>query len=761
MGPKPAPDQREKAPSKPVHGVEFIYEDPKLRPQSVTVLKDKASKAAHIGWKLFGNNAKSMGLKHAQLVFQNSKVLVSDLGSKKGTWVQSKRGPLERDMAHELRDGDRIVFGARADKGIAVDPEALRVKVKFIRQPDGQQPQSSPGSRPDSQMLAIPNKDPKRAVTPEATLKPPDKDTHRRTRSLQSSSKPTTINASNKVEYKVPSTILKAEIEIPWSESFRLGCGVNALTGESIPDSALRPGYKLENRPTPGDSQMVIKRIQWNEVKDLQDEFEMEAGGTVNVLSPAGAHAKLASVLSENSFSGTMLIQCKVYADFERQLLPMDIKMAQGLEKLSSQEFRDRYGDYYIAGLQKAYMCRMIVVCRINEETVTSAHEREAEALVGDYLRGKIKLADIEKQSTKCSLLNVIVDARGCSVDPNKIFAVTVESAKEELTGLIEKAPGVPRIAILYHYSRFKNCQLSTRLNVRRDMFDKAHAMRGIYAYLQACLLHPALKMFPWNSRSIRSACSRFEAQRRNLVQILTDDQKNKSYFKKTEPLYKELDGAKAKADSLIRRFDLINVVKDMNKEIRCRSFAENGAHRYLWACGKTGGRKKVELKEYNLVSFDSEGYKAYELEWTTPKTKKSGTGALLQVLGSHPIQTLTFHTRSSSDPVPLLLAHSLSNTSKLRKAPVSPATGKEKDLSATFQYCLMNHEPILILGWSLSCYWPDKKKEPVLELNDDPNNFILSDHLDFSVDASEAIHWHCTVTFVIKSAHNFPGLLE
>lgn len=128
--------------------------------------------------------------------------------------------------------------------------------------------------------------------------------------------------------------------------------------------SALRP-FKMEESAKPRKSRTTTERLEWKGVKDLRDEFEMEAGVTVNMLCPLGANAKIASVLSKTNSTSTILIQHKVESDFEPDYIPEeDVQLKEGLEKLSDEEFRSAYGDYYIVGCQRAYSCRMIVVCK-------------------------------------------------------------------------------------------------------------------------------------------------------------------------------------------------------------------------------------------------------------------------------------------------------------------------------------------------------------------------------------------------------------
>jgi hypothetical protein len=158
-------------------------------------------------------------------------------------------------------------------------------------------------------------------------------------------------------------------MNIPWSENFRPGFGVNALTGEFMARNAFRP-FKMVESSKPGKSRISVERLQWKGVKDLQDGFEMEVGGTVNVPCPIGANAKIASVLSQHKSTSTILVQYKVDANFAIDYIP-DVRLKEGLDKLPDNDFRKQYGDYYIAGYQKAYSCRMIAVCKCVSRHIT------------------------------------------------------------------------------------------------------------------------------------------------------------------------------------------------------------------------------------------------------------------------------------------------------------------------------------------------------------------------------------------------------
>ncbi|KAJ6560312.1 hypothetical protein B0H19DRAFT_113536 [Mycena capillaripes] len=118
MGSKRSDEKVKVSVSVPIEGVEFIYEDPNVKPNKLVIYKSEKSDTVDVGQSLFGKNFKTISKNHARLTFKDSKVLVTDVGSLEGTWVQSKRGALIKDSPHVLKDSDRIVFGSREDKGI-------------------------------------------------------------------------------------------------------------------------------------------------------------------------------------------------------------------------------------------------------------------------------------------------------------------------------------------------------------------------------------------------------------------------------------------------------------------------------------------------------------------------------------------------------------------------------------------------------------------------------------------------------------------
>ncbi|KAF7302235.1 FHA domain-containing protein [Mycena indigotica] len=711
--------------------------------QSKKIYKPKDSASVDLTQKLLANKQKVNPL-HAKLVFDESKVSIIDLGSPEGTWVKSKKGSLLKDKAHALKNGDIIVFGAKQDVDAKEHPDVFKAEVKFLtkRPPPRIKRPSSVAEQTTTSPQQPTTSAPKLVKTQsqQPTLAPPDSK-HKRTASLQNAPKPNMPAAPDKKPPPSvkPSVDLEQHVQIPWTSVYRLGYGIDALTGEFMPHPALK-SFTPPTASRPGKTRISVRRLHWKDVVEDRDEFEVSAGGTVNVPVPVGASAKIASQLSENANSSTMLIEYKVEADFAPEYLPSNIQLKAGLEKLSDAEFRARFGDYYIAGVQKGYSCRMVVVCKVDEEGTTESHEKEVMALLDSYFKAGIKLADVSQRSKGFTFQSVLVDAEGCTIDTASVFAIGVDQAPQTLAKIIKNAPGVPRIAFLYHYSSVDSCPLSRRVEVQKAMFKKAQAMRNIYTYLQSCLLHPALQPFPSDNRKIRAVHKRFEEKRRTIIQLTQNDKRTAEDI---ESLEKELKALKEKADALITRYNFICQVTKMDKGIVAHPpTVVDGQSLYRWDCGKTGALQKLaELEAYNLICFER-NYKAYELEWQSPMTDEPS--ALRQLFkGVIPRETLSFTAQNTTNPLP---PSPLPKSKKLPKQDQDPGT---------FAFCLHNHKPILVLGWSVSCYWPDAKTAPTIEV-DHPANYIFADQLRVSIDCSRATRWWCKVTFVVKSSYDF-----
>uniref|UniRef100_A0A0W0G2T3 Uncharacterized protein n=1 Tax=Moniliophthora roreri TaxID=221103 RepID=A0A0W0G2T3_MONRR len=646
--------------------------------------------------------------------------------------------------------------------------DATTKKTPTDREPAKEPARTRKTSLPDSKSQHLaPNVPRKPRVSNPDSLKPPISAEKRQTRP-RSMEVPTAVQQakSNKEVAKEPKstpyTDLNQEVKLPWGETFRLGYGIDALTGDPTTRCALAPFRMRDSRRRIKSTNTTINVLHWDDLKQLADGIELEAGvGTVNAASfqlPVEMRAKLSSMLSTSTSAKTLLVQYKTVGEFEVEFLPRDIALKPELKRLSAKDFREQYGDYYIAGCQYGYSCRAIIVCRMNQQVDSSSFEAEAKAHVENILRAGVKSTDAKDHSNKCTMLHVVIDTKGCSAAMSSISDGNIQSVAATLRSLAQvtkNAQGTPLTAYLHHYSTLDNSILPRRLEgLNYNLFTKAQRMRLYYAQLQAFLLHPALRMFVSDRNKIDKALKAFEHSRRKLIYLSPADKKRVS---ECESVYKDLQDLNERSSLLNARYEFIRGVKNMDTNIKY--LPPTGTSKlFRWVCGKTGGRMQENVCGFQCVSFGPR-YKAYEAEWTSPMTSVSkGQILLIKLGGSGGKQFMEFNTV----PLSALSLKSLPGSAKTRPAGVFavpvPGDKREKE-KERFSYQLVG-DPVYVLGWSLSCEWDGKyvEDEPEIKVQGE-NNCILSDHVSIGLDTSRAAQWTCRVTFVFQRSFNFPDL--
>ncbi|KAJ7167716.1 hypothetical protein C8R46DRAFT_255617 [Mycena filopes] len=584
---------------------------------------------------------------------------------------------------------------------------------------------------------------PSMAPEPTDVLADEDKNTHLEEQSHKPD-RSTAIFTNHRAQAttsKAPTTSqteLEGRVRLPWVEGeSMLGFGFDALTGEFKVNSVFNHPVNLVETSKTAQSEIVIEHLKWQQVKEFQDEFEISVGATVNVPFPRiGANAKIAKILSENTAVSRIIMQYTVNVSFSAEYISdADVQLKEELHNLDPLEFRARYGDYYIAGYQRGYSCRVIAVCQTTEKTVTERLEREAKIFVENCFTGKLG-SDRSKLATETfSLLTFEVHTEGCLLDTANMAGADIQEKVMQLKQ--SNHAGVERIAFLNHYSTLRR-NLSRRLHVSGEMFHRAHVMRDAYAYLRMCRLHPALQEFYSDRRALDEVLKDFEKHRKDLVQMTQDEQRTRTI----DALHQNLHSSKNTVETYIQRYDFMSTVTNMDKRIIAHdpTVIDGSDLRYRWECGKTGGVKKGgEPESPSVVCFG--GHDAFEITWKSPWAP------------GHRIRRervdMTFSTRYDHDipvrpPNPNL---------KSKKPPV------EAIHPGAYDYHLANQGPVFILGWQLSCSWPRNRGKPTIKAGH-PLNHILSDQLRISVDISRATQWECKVTYVEKSSHDFPQLM-
>ncbi|KAK7062226.1 FHA domain-containing protein [Favolaschia claudopus] len=577
-------------------------------------------------------------------------------------------------------------------------------------------------------------------------------------------------------------TDLERQVRIPWSKQCILGGGLDAVTGEHTAASVFKTEFKYTekwNRKTNTDT-----------VREMYDDYDIGIGATVNVLShPVGANANITKMLSKTASNSTILIQFKHEAHLTHASFPPNIPIQEGVQRLDETAFTERYGHYYVAGYDKVYRCCMTVKCKTKEETVTQSHALEAIAIVENYLKGGIKFSDLDKDSSKWSLLSVVVDTEGYSDHlnlSNKIL--DLETAPQILSEILKdkSQDGFPHAVILKHYSTLPSLQhVKRRIAIPPLNFERARVMRKLFIHLRdCCRSHPALENYPHDLRAIDDVLDRFKLTQKYLVLSGNIGEST------IDELCRELQTWEKQACTIIERHSFIRSVMDMDTSIVSHP-PEPVDEKYLhrWQCGRITGDKgpsgtqAIDNEATTASSLSGplldksfgQCQEVFQLQWTTPNTNA-------RTIFPPPAQEITFSTRDgvrprvpspelkrpsgkatkqpvvesvnavaaesiTADPLPQLLM------------PVNDIHSSPNTHTRVFDY-YVNHKPVYVLGWTLSCYWPKRQPSPQVQAVYHQSKHILADRLAILVDTTCRARWHCTVFFVKQSEYNFPDLL-
>jgi len=160
---------------------------------------------------------------------------------------------------------------------------------------------------------------------------------------------------------------LDSEPEIPWSKSFRLRCGVDALTGD--PKSYALKGPPVRDKSFsnqgPPRTDFVVEVIR--SVHQQRRMHKFEGQGTVNSMSPLALNASLAIRTSHASTNDSFMIETVVSGEYDFEQLDLeDLELTDNALALSKtpEKFRKTYGDYFVLGFKNRYWFHALVECR-------------------------------------------------------------------------------------------------------------------------------------------------------------------------------------------------------------------------------------------------------------------------------------------------------------------------------------------------------------------------------------------------------------
>ncbi|KAK7018751.1 hypothetical protein VNI00_016237 [Paramarasmius palmivorus] len=515
------------------------------------------------------------------------------------------------------------------------------------------------------------------------------------------------------------------QLRWPWRESYRIGYGVDISTGDSTATCALTSFNTVSTKQRPKD----VEFSQSIFIVEIGEQFQDGIGlqlvfGTTEITAgnlPMEVKIKIQSMIS-STISGRMcFIHFKATAEYEPEYVSKDIGLEKSVQDLTYQEFREQYGDFYIAGFKLSASCEGFLLCQMSEE-INTDHllQMEASAHLSSLLMGEFGYAESKTHTEKSTRLHQLIRTKGCSKLAFASSPGKSDDPKAALETLLQNAVGEKEFAYLYHYSTLDPTIPRLIERVYTRLFDKLEKIKEHCKVLQDFLTHPASNRTKVEHAEIKNALNLYRSDQQKLAHPSTI----KEWYIASSEMEAHLLKLKDRKLDLEIRYHLMLSMKNMRSDVKF--LRPTGASRTSrWECGKSerdllvGGENKLESGSRE-VTFGS-GQKVLYARWTaTNVAPRRG-----------PKQFVEFRTRRKEE-------HSSKTT---------PVGNQEK---LVFEWV---GNPVYVLGWTLSV---DRIcRESDIKVSEE-NNCILSDYLSIHIDKSKVAQWTCQVFFVPQDTHTF-----
>ncbi|KAF5383895.1 hypothetical protein D9757_007384 [Collybiopsis confluens] len=321
--------------------------------------------------------------------------------------------------------------------------------------------------------------------------------------------------------------------------TLQLGQGVDALTGQAL--SHALASFK---EPTPKDGSTCSRLSHVIEqFHQLNTDIEIGENVTVNIGTPSVSAIETAKIIkSETSSDKKFTIECRVVGQYEYDQLDLkDLQLNSEAQKTldkSIDDFRRKYGDYFVAGYRRRYRSYMVAVCETTEKSKTTDAQLEARAKFQDFLNAGANAERSTVDSDKYKVFRTYISQYGChSVlpAPGQQFSllsipskITLESALDALKEASSKPPqyhGIPKEAVLWHYSLLPGVSgMDREIGVPPKIFAELHDAETDCAKLDLDCFHPALDMYATVQRDAQQAIRTF----RDTRSVLAGDDKRR-----------------------------------------------------------------------------------------------------------------------------------------------------------------------------------------------------------------------------------------
>ncbi|KAK7026053.1 hypothetical protein VNI00_015780 [Paramarasmius palmivorus] len=525
---------------------------------------------------------------------------------------------------------------------------------------------------------------------------------------------------------------------IPWNKMLRPGYGIDAITWKPK-DCALDSPPKYPNERTPTRKKTRYRVITKRDTQTLRDGFGLNAGASSQYIAPsallAESKVKFSQLLSNSASSETFLVQCELDGEYGVEYHLNDLKLANKALSLSTSEFREQYGDYFIAGYQKYFRFELFILCETSKQTSIDVVDAKVTARFQEIFQSGFKRTDKEARAKTYRILTYWTNEDGCSADrvSRVLDTATGKNESDLLTAaavILERVRITkPRTELVYlqHY-----CTVNAKIHrgiegVSDELLARNHDLRRYCNELRSLCGDSALKLRHKLRDNIDNELKTYE---RTLVSQSLVSAKGVIKFEK---MYRKIRVLHRISKNFAARYDFIKRIADINTAFKFRPPTGN-IHVYEWECGQTGGHPSPKdtqgTSRYHSITLDD--MEVFRAKWTSSWTK-TGIFGFRKVF-------MEFRSTSSHSAFP----------------PESNSQSTAEQQSLLFQ---LEGGPAYVLGWKLWAKWKSQLgRRPEITVRDpEKRNCILSEDLCIEIDSWVSALWKCEVTFVFKRDFDFP----
>lgn len=282
-------------------------------------------------------------------------------------------------------------------------------------------------------------------------------------------------------------TALPAYIQrIPWQDGFTIGRGngVDALTGYLAPSAVLPFEVKLSTAKRSRESfQLLVNE------SDLETEISANVGVALNIGQIGSSFGGSSTLRSKAKVSATSFSILGLYtASFEPFDLAQCYEMtseAIDFAETSPGQFRDRYGDYFVAGGERSSTFTALLTYSSTDGLSLQSFSARMRGRLHELFTAEGSANWARSASDASIEVEVDVEMQGYETDGTPTPSAPWDTSKvvEALSWFKDHEVGVYRTAHLQHYNTL-NFKLPRTIKIHSDAFGKIRRLHYLLSTL-------------------------------------------------------------------------------------------------------------------------------------------------------------------------------------------------------------------------------------------------------------------------------------